>query len=117
MDTPLDRAALERVARFFAVLADATRLQILQYLKGLPAGEACVSQVVADLDLKQAAASKQLAALADAGLLTRRRHGTQVFYGVGDEMVFAMCELVCGKIGREASGVLAHFAAEAQATR
>ncbi|TVR11797.1 MAG: transcriptional regulator [Planctomycetota bacterium] len=110
MDAPLDRPALERVARFFAVLADATRLEILQYLKGLPQAEACVSQVVQALGIKQAAASKQLAALADAGLLTRRRHGNQVFYGIGDEMVFAMCELVCGKLGREASGMLQHFA-------
>ena len=37
----------------------------------------------------------------DAGMLTRRKEGLQVFYGIGDESIFTLCELVCGSLEQQ----------------
>ena len=90
---PLDPAQLEAVARLFAVLSEPTRLRIVQRLHAAPA---TVGDVVADLGLKQANASKQLGLLFDAGVVGRRRLGTRVEYSVGMPLVVELCDLVCG---------------------
>ena len=51
--------------------------------------------------------SRQLSILFDGGLLTRERRGTQVFYSISDQIVFEMCELVCGKLNRDARSIAA----------
>jgi len=98
-DRNLDRQALERVARVFSAFSDATRLAILQELK---AGELPVGALVDAVGVSQGNVSKQLQLLFDAGLLTRRKQGTQVFYTISEEIVLPMCELVCGKLNRDA---------------
>jgi ArsR family transcriptional regulator len=37
----------------------------------------------------------------DAGMLTRRKEGLQVFYGIGDDSIFQLCELVCGSLEQQ----------------
>ena len=98
-DRNLNRQALERVARVFSAFSDATRLAILQELK---AGELPVGALVDAVGVSQGNVSKQLQLLFDAGLLTRRKQGTQVFYTISEEIVLPMCELVCGKLNRDA---------------
>jgi DNA-binding transcriptional ArsR family regulator len=56
----LDRAALEAVARLFAVLAEPARLALLQELKG---GARSVTELIAAVGAKQANTSKQLGIL------------------------------------------------------
>ena len=73
----LDPGQLERVAALFRAFAESTRLAIIQELKG---GELSVSEIVARLTTSQANVSKQLKLLHDAGLVSRRKHGTQVLY-------------------------------------
>jgi DNA-binding transcriptional ArsR family regulator len=100
----LDRNSLEAVARLFGVLAEPTRLQILQSLKERPLS---VSELVDELGAKQANVSKQLGILHSAGLLTRERDGNLVRYGISEPMIFELCDLVCGKIRRDAERQLA----------
>lgn len=96
----LDFQQLERVAGMFRAFAEATRLAILQELKS---GELSVSEIVDRLTTSQANVSKQLKQLHDAGLVIRRKSGTQVLYQIADPMVFELCALVCGKLNRDAA--------------
>ena len=102
----LDREQLQAVARLFEVLAEPTRLDILQNLKQKSLS---VNEIVSATDCKQANVSKQLGILHDAGLLDRRREGNQVFYSIADPMIFDLCALVCGKLKKDAQQQLAAF--------
>jgi DNA-binding transcriptional ArsR family regulator len=95
----LDRGSLEAVARLFGVLAEPTRLEILQSLRD---GPRSVSDLVESLGAKQANVSKQLGILHAAGLLSRERDGNVVRYSIAEPMIFELCELVCGKLRRDA---------------
>jgi len=96
----LNAEQLERVAGQFRALAEPTRLAILQELKG---GPRSVSRIVEAVETSQANVSKQLRLLYEAGLLERRRDGTQVIYSIGDPMVFDLCRLVCERLNRAAA--------------
>jgi DNA-binding transcriptional ArsR family regulator len=95
----LNAQQLERVAAMFRAFAEATRLAIFQELKG---GELSVSEIVDRLTTSQANVSKQLKLLHDAGLVVRRKQGTQVLYQIADPMVFDLCRLVCEKLNNDA---------------
>ena len=90
---------LERVASMFRAFGESTRLAILQELKG---GEMTVSEMVDRMPTSQANVSKQLKALHDAGVLSRRKQGSRVLYQIADPMVFELCRLVCDKLNRDA---------------
>ena len=64
----------------FQMLADQTRLRALALMH--EAGELCVCELVAALDLSQPKISRHLAAMRDAGLLTSRRDAQWVFYHI-----------------------------------
>lgn len=95
----LDAIQLERVANLFRAFSEASRLAIVQELK---AGERSVSDIVDALPTSQANVSKQLKMLHDAGVVSRRKEGTQVLYQIADPMVFELCRLVCDKLNRDA---------------
>ena len=71
---------MKDVARFFKVLADESRLQMLWLL--LNHGELCVCDIMAALGITQSKASRHLAALRHAGLVSDRRAGTWSFYSL-----------------------------------
>lgn len=83
---------LDVVARRFRTLGEPYRLRILQELE---AGEKSVGELVVALDGNQPNVSKHLQILSDAGLISRRREGTCIFYAISDPMVFKLCALVC----------------------
>jgi DNA-binding transcriptional ArsR family regulator len=95
----LDMPQLERVANLFRAFSESTRLAIVQELK---TGELSVSEIVDRLTTSQANVSKQLKLLYDAGIVSRRKQGTQVLYQIADPMVFELCSLVCDKLNRDA---------------
>jgi DNA-binding transcriptional ArsR family regulator len=70
-----------RQAEYFKALAHPVRLQILTILRQ---GEACVCHLEAILHKRQAYISQQLAVLRQAGLLTERKEGLFVYYGLAD---------------------------------
>ncbi len=91
---------LDLMAEKFRMLGDTTRLAIL---RSLMAGERNVTQVVAETGRGQANVSKHLKLLAEAGLLTRRKEGLQVFYQLSDPVVERLCRLVCETIVESAA--------------
>ena len=95
----LDQRSLEKIANFFKVFAEPTRLAILQFLRN---GAAPVNDIVAALPTSQANVSKQLKVLHEADLLDREQRGNQVFYSISEELVFELCEIVCDKLNRQA---------------
>ncbi|WP_165253358.1 ArsR/SmtB family transcription factor [Paludisphaera soli] len=90
---------LDLMAEKFRMLADPTRLAIL---RALMAGERSVGQVVEETARNQANVSKHLKMLAEAGLVSRRKEGLQVFYKIDDPLVERLCHLVCETIVEEA---------------
>lgn len=95
---PLTGKALEMVAGRFRLLSEPVRLRILQELQ---ADEQSVGALVELLDLQQANVSKHLQLLHQAGVVTRRREGLQVFYRIADPSIFDLCNLVCGSIEQQ----------------
>jgi DNA-binding transcriptional ArsR family regulator len=69
----------ERENRVFSALADPSRRAIFE---ALTRGEAAVKDLTARFDISQPAVSQHLAVLKEAGLVTGRRDGRQVFYRV-----------------------------------
>jgi DNA-binding transcriptional ArsR family regulator len=65
--------------KVFLALADPSRRAIWE---SLTRGEAAVKELTARFDISQPAVSQHLAALKDAGLVTGRREGRNVFYRV-----------------------------------
>lgn len=97
---------LAAVSRLFAVLSESSRLALLQALHD---GPLTVNELAEGTGLKQANVSKQLAILFDAHLLRRQREGTSIRYEISDPMVFSLCELVCGKMAKDAKCAAAVF--------
>jgi DNA-binding transcriptional ArsR family regulator len=89
--------ALKQVATYFQALADPTRLQILNLLRE---GERNVGELAQLCGFSSANVSRHLAFLTQQGLVARESRGTAVYYRIADESVYALCDLVCGNIGR-----------------
>jgi DNA-binding transcriptional ArsR family regulator len=90
---------LERLAERFRALGETSRLRILT---ALLAGERSVSQLMEETGLGQANLSKHLNVLHQQGFVIRRKEGLNVLYRLTDEEVFRICDLMCGKLEREA---------------
>jgi DNA-binding transcriptional ArsR family regulator len=95
---PLSPRQIELVADRFKALAEPSRLRILQALR---TRERTVTELMAETGFGQANLSKHLQVLHAAGFLTRRKEGVSVYYALADPDVFALCDLVCGRIERE----------------
>lgn len=89
----------ESVARYFSVLGEPTRLRILH---ALCQEERCVNDIIKVTGLAQANGSRHLGLMYQAGLLSRRREGTQVFYKVADPMYVELCRSVTSQISSRA---------------
>lgn len=91
----LSEEAIDLVAARFRVLGEPSRLRLLQSLRP---SELSVSQLVDATGLAQANASRHLQALAEAGIVGRRREGANVIYFIADPGIFDLCEIVCGSL-------------------
>lgn len=86
---------MKETARFFKVLADEARLQIIWLLFNYR--ELCVCDIMEALEITQSKASRHLAALRNAGLATDRREGLWSYYSlckVEDEVAAAHMNLL-----------------------
>lgn len=72
-------------AEVFRALGHPVRLEIVEVLRN--EGEACVCHLEHRLGLRQAYLSQQLSRLRDAGLVTDRREGLNVFYGLTSGLI------------------------------
>lgn len=102
----LSAAQLSAVSRLFSVLSETSRLALLQALHD---GPLTVNELVEAAGMKQANVSKQLAILHDHRLVKRERDGTSIRYEIADPMVFSLCDLVCGKMKKDALNAAAIF--------
>jgi DNA-binding transcriptional ArsR family regulator len=92
----------EAVARYFALLAEPTRLKILH---AICHDERSVSAIVAATGATQTNVSRHLSLMHQAGVVSRRREGSTVFYKVLDPEFGEMCRTVCARIaGRMEAG-------------
>jgi ArsR family transcriptional regulator len=88
-------AELEAMAARFRMLGEPMRLRILQ---AVCRGPLSVNGIVAATGSTQANVSKHLALLAAAGILTRKKEGQCVYYGMKDRLAVKLCELVCAQL-------------------
>lgn len=86
---------VDLVAERFRTLGEPMRLRILD---GLRSGELSVGELVDRTGGGQANISKHLQILLSAGLVSRRKAGTTVYYRLTDPTVFQLCDIVCGRV-------------------
>ena len=95
----LSSAQVDAVSRLFRVLSEPSRLVLLQALHD---GPLSVTELMEASLMKQANVSKHLGVLHDHHLVRRKREGVSIRYEIADPMIFALCELVCGKMEKDA---------------
>lgn len=79
--------AAKRVARFFQVLSDPTRVRIV---RALADGEWCVSDLTMALGMDQPAVSHQLKYLRELDLVRWTKSGRHVYYTLDDHHLHEM---------------------------
>lgn len=73
---------------FFQAMSDPTRQHILLLLEQ---GERCVGDLVKEFDCRQPTISRHLAVLKNAGLVSDRRQGQQVYYRLNPDRLNDCC--------------------------
>ena len=94
---PLPNELAELIAARFKLLAEPTRIKLLDRLRN---GEASVQELAAAVGTTQQNISKHLVALAVGGVVGRRKEGNFVYYRVVDDGVWQLCHDVCGSVER-----------------
>jgi DNA-binding transcriptional ArsR family regulator len=98
--TPLTPAQLRLIAERFKALAEPSRLAILNALR---TRELTVSDILDTTGLGQANVSKHLQVLYASGFVERRKEGVSTWYKLADPAVLRLCELMCGRLEKEAA--------------
>jgi DNA-binding transcriptional ArsR family regulator len=93
----LSDEALALIAGRFKLLSEVLRLKLLIQLQQ---NEKNVSELVAATGATQTNVSRHLQALAEAGILSRRKEGQNAYYQISDPGVFDLCKHVCGSLQR-----------------
>ena len=99
--TTLTPELMDAVAERFRALAEPARLRLLNALRD---GEKTVTELMEATGLGQANVSKHLQLLRATGFVRRRKEGLFVFYSLADDDVFALCDLMCGRLQAETEG-------------
>lgn len=85
-------------AELFATMATPLRLKIIS---ALCLHEKNVGQLLEGIETTQPNMSQHLGVLYRAGILARRREGTQVYYRVANAKAVSLCRAVCTQIAIE----------------
>ncbi|MCU0932379.1 MAG: metalloregulator ArsR/SmtB family transcription factor [Serpentinimonas sp.] len=85
----------EAAARYFSVLGEPTRLRILH---AICQEELCVNDIIRATGMAQANVSRHLGLMYHAGMLSRRREGTQVFYRIAEPVYVELCRSVAQQV-------------------
>lgn len=83
------------VARYFGMLAEPTRLKILH---AICQEERSVGAIVEATGATQTNVSRHLSLMLQAGVVSRRREGSSVYYHVADPEFVEICRSVCIRI-------------------
>ena len=104
MPHPMPAPLAELIADRFRLLAEPTRIRILDRLRER---ELAVQELTAQLGTSQQNVSKHLGVLAQAGIVDRRKEGNLARYRIADDSVFELCDQVCGSLQRQLDGLTA----------
>ncbi len=85
----------EQAAELFGLMSAPIRLRIISELCR---GELNVTQLLERVAATQPNMSQHLSTLYRAGVLARRRDGSQIYYSIGNERAAAVCRAVCTDI-------------------
>ncbi len=88
----------ESAAELFGLLSTPVRLKIISAVCN---GERNVSELLAQITTTQPNMSQHLATLYRAGVLGRRREGTQIYYKLQSDRVATLCRAVCSQVAVE----------------
>jgi DNA-binding transcriptional ArsR family regulator len=86
---------VDQIADFFSILAEPSRVKIIH---AICREERNVSEIVQATGLTQTNVSRQLNHMLAAGVLARRKQGTQAYFKVTDETLIQMCRDVCVRL-------------------
>src|SRR3954467_10270320 len=86
----VSKSEASALADAFKVLSDPARVQLLSLIAAHPGGECCVCDLIEPLGVGQPTVSHHLKVLHQAGLLSREKRGTWVFYKVEPERLGAL---------------------------
>jgi len=100
-DREQEDSVFETAAELFGLLSTPVRLKIISAVCN---GERNVSDLLAQIDTTQPNMSQHLATLYRAGVLGRRREGTQIYYRLQSERVATLCRAVCTQVAMELDG-------------
>ena len=102
MPHPLPDELVDLIAQRFRVLAEPTRIKLLDRLRE---GEATVQELQEATGASQQNVSKHLGVLLSAGFVGRTKRGNFSCYEIADDFVFDLCEHVCGGLRRQFEGI------------
>ena len=91
----VEESVFDSAAELFSILSTPIRLKIIS---ALCQGEKNVTQLLSEISTTQPNMSQHLATLYRAGVLTRRRDSTQIYYKLQNERVAALCRAVCTQV-------------------
>ena len=91
IDTDSLRHGAARAVAALKLLANEDRLLLLCQLSQ---GELCVSELEAQLGIRQPTLSQQLGVLRDEALVTTRREGKQIFYSIASSEAMAVMQVL-----------------------
>lgn len=95
---PEEDRVFESAAELFGVLATPIRLKIISAVCN---GERNVSELLEQIQTTQPNMSQHLSTLYRAGVLGKRREGTQIYYRLQSERVATLCRAVCTQVAIE----------------
>jgi DNA-binding transcriptional ArsR family regulator len=99
--TSEENLVFESAAELFGLLSTPVRLKIISAVCN---GERNVTELLEQIDTTQPNMSQHLATLYRAGILGRRREGTQIYYCLRSERVATLCRAVCTQVAVELDG-------------
>jgi ArsR family transcriptional regulator, arsenate/arsenite/antimonite-responsive transcriptional repressor len=81
-------------ATLFRVLGEPARLQLLSLIAAQPSGEVCACELVESLGLSQPTVSHHLKVMYEAGLLSKERRGTWIYYRIVQDQLVSLREVL-----------------------
>lgn len=91
---------IEAIALRFRLLGEPLRLKLLASLANQ---ECSVGELVELTGAGQPNVSKHLGALAQGGLISRRKSGAVALYSIGDPFVLRLCDVICAGVQESAT--------------
>ena len=88
----MEKGALHLKAEILKAMAQPTRLQILEFLRG---GERCICEIIPAVQGEQSNISRHISPMQKSHLVTTRKDGVKVMVKVRDPKIFAILDQVC----------------------